>query len=127
MFKKYSKLEDVTRDFGGTKIGKTFQSEEEAKEYLDQDIPGTRACRFKNPWVWDEIDNKSKAIPRLKTEMEAIEEKQRQYNSQIYLETISCELYSCPACGSKINRATFLTNTNAGNKNYCPRCCCRKN
>ena len=35
MFKKYQNLEDVTRDFGGTKIGKTFQSEEEAREYLE--------------------------------------------------------------------------------------------
>lgn len=122
MFKKYQNLEDVTRDFGGTKIGKLFQSEEEAKEYLDEEIPGTRACRYQNPWEWDDIDSKSKAIPRIMKKMEAIEEKQRSYNSQIYLETINCELYSCPACGSKINRVTFLTNTNTGNKNYCPVC-----
>lgn len=123
MFKKYQNLEDVARDFGGTKIGKTFQSEEEAKEYLDEGIPGTRACKFRNPWVWDEIDAKSKTIPRIMKELEAVEEKQRAYNSQVYLETVSCGSYSCPACGSKINRLAFLTNTNKqDNKNYCPVC-----
>lgn len=123
MFKKYSKLEDAVRDFNGIKIGKTFQSEEEAKEYLDENIPGTRACRYQNPWEWDDIDSKSKAIPRLMKEMEAIEEKQRAYNSQIYLKTVSCGSYSCPACGSKINRLAFLTNTSKQeNKNYCPVC-----
>lgn len=102
-------------------IGKVFASKADAEEYLDDSIPGVRACKFALPIDLTEID-KDWYIKNSHREVKQIAESQKEFNNRTYLSTITSKLHTCPGCGSKINRTAYLTAVPDGKSNFCPIC-----
>ena len=122
MFKVYRTTEDLEGDYKGLNVGKIFENEELAREYLDDSIPGIRACRFYQSIDFETIDNSSPRILNLKSEIEAIKKKQDEFNSKEYLQTITAAKHTCSSCGSAINRKAFLATRSGSITNFCPVC-----
>ncbi len=122
MFRVYESIMELENDFQGLKVGNVFDNQEEAQEYLDDSIPGIRACRFLVPIDYEAIDFQSEKIQGLKSKIEAIKEKQAEYNSREHLQDLTCDKYTCPSCESKIRREIFLTTHHGADANFCPVC-----